>query len=86
MITSVSDSCRITYTLDRAFPPGKERDHFLAWSLPSKVAEEHERDRTLFAPEDGARLATFFDYLPSAAWTYMVCGEEVPGFILYTDV
>ncbi|EXF86177.1 abscisic acid ABA receptor [Colletotrichum fioriniae PJ7] len=69
-----------------AFPPGKERDHFLAWSLPSKVAEEHERDRTLFAPEDGARLATFFDYLPSAAWTYMVCGEEIPGFILYTDV
>ncbi|KAK1449284.1 abscisic acid ABA receptor [Colletotrichum melonis] len=69
-----------------AFPPGKERDHFLAWSLPSKVAEERERDRTLFAPEDGARLATFFDYLPSAAWTYMVCGEEIPGFILYTDV
>ncbi|KAK1675407.1 abscisic acid ABA receptor [Colletotrichum godetiae] len=69
-----------------AFPPGKERDHFLAWSLPSKVAEEHERDKTIFSPEDGARLATYFDYLPSAAWTFMVCEEAVPEFILYTDV
>ncbi|OHF00938.1 abscisic acid ABA receptor [Colletotrichum orchidophilum] len=78
--------CHGTLGNSLAFPPGQRRDHFLAWSLPSKVAEEHKRDETLFPPEDGARLATFFDYWPSAAWTWMVCGEEVPGFILYTDV
>ncbi|KAK1977043.1 abscisic acid ABA receptor [Colletotrichum cereale] len=65
---------------------GAERDHFLAWSLPSKVAEEHRRDGSIFSPEDAGRMCIWFNYWPSAAWTWTVCAVDAPGVLLYSDV
>ncbi|KAK2049443.1 abscisic acid ABA receptor [Colletotrichum somersetense] len=66
---------------------GTERSHFLAWSLPSKVAEERQKDESIFSPEDGRRMSIWFNYWPSAAWTWTVCAaDNTPGVILYGDV
>ncbi|KAK1590457.1 abscisic acid ABA receptor [Colletotrichum navitas] len=67
-------------------PSGTERNHFLAWSLPSKVEEERQRDGLNFSPEDGKRMCIWFNYWPSAAWTWTVCEADAPGVILYSDV
>ncbi|KAF6809562.1 abscisic acid aba receptor [Colletotrichum sojae] len=50
-----------------AFPPGRERDHFLAWSVPSKIAQERQRDATLFPSEDASKMPPWFCYWPGAA-------------------
>lgn len=41
----------------------------------------------LFEPADyGRTYPTISGELWSAAWTWMVCGEDSPGLVLYTDV
>lgn len=70
----------------RAFPLGPQRDHFLAWSLLSKVEQERQQDGSVFVPEDSRRMSIWFDYWPSVAWTWAVCAVDNPGFLLYSDL
>ncbi|OLN82378.1 LanC-like protein GCL2 [Colletotrichum chlorophyti] len=67
-------------------PPGSQRDHFLAWSLPNKIEEEKRADETVFRSEDRGRMSTWFNYWPSAAWTWTTSAAEVPSIILYDDI
>lgn len=56
-------------------------------ATPEKVASFREKDQSLFEPADyGRKYATISGYLVSAAWTWMVCEEESPQLILFTDV
>lgn len=34
----------------------------------------------------GKDTAVLMNYLPSAAWTWLVCRHEEPKLIMYTDV
>ncbi|KZL75380.1 abscisic acid ABA receptor [Colletotrichum tofieldiae] len=69
-----------------ALPFGPLRDHFLAWSLPSKIADERRQDGSIFSQEDSGRMSIWFDYWPSAAWTWSVCMADSPGLVMYSDV
>ncbi|KAL1843663.1 hypothetical protein VTK73DRAFT_2789, partial [Phialemonium thermophilum] len=69
------------------FPPGPQRDHFLALAVPEKMAELKQADPTLFQKANyGREYATLAGYVPSAAWTWMVCGKQNPRVIAYNDI
>lgn len=54
--------------------------------MPEHIAAMMERDRTLFQPADyGRNYATMCGYHPGAAWAFMMCGEQSPGLVFYTD-
>lgn len=71
----------------RIFPPGPEREHFLALATPDKVTEARRADPTLFRPASyGKDNMLLMTYEPSAAWTWMVCQRKLPRMILYNDI
>jgi hypothetical protein len=71
----------------RALAPGQQRDHFLAVATPEKISELRAQDKTLFEPADyGRPYSLTTSYPPSAAWSWMVCGEESPKMIAFNDV
>lgn len=75
------------YYDNRIFPPGQQRDHFLALATPKKVEELRSEDETIFEPADyGQGYATLMNYSPSAAWTWMVYGKTSPKMIVYNDI
>ncbi|KAK3331592.1 hypothetical protein B0T19DRAFT_83401 [Cercophora scortea] len=70
-------------------PLGPKRDHFLAVAVPENVAHLKSTDETgcLFERADyGRSYSTSTSYTPSAVWTWLVCGEENPGFFGYNDI
>lgn len=73
--------------ISRTFPPGPQRDHFLAFATPEKMAEMRKDDEGLFERADyGRSCSTLTSYNPSAAWTWMVCGKQLPRIIAYNDM
>lgn len=45
------------------------------------------KDKTLFEPADyGKAYSLVTGYPPSAAWAWIVCGEETPRIIAFNDV
>jgi hypothetical protein len=44
-------------------------------------------DSSLFEKADyGKSYSAAMSYVPSAAWTWMVCGEKSPPVLLYNDI
>ena len=69
------------------FPPGQQRDHFLALATPRNVDEMRKKDGAFFKPSAyGSTSATLMNYNPSSAWTWMVHGKTHPRVILYNDI
>ncbi|KAL2758465.1 hypothetical protein ACRALDRAFT_1075051 [Sodiomyces alcalophilus JCM 7366] len=69
------------------FPPGPEREHFLALATPDKITEARRADPSLFHPASyGKDAMLLMNYEPSAAWTWMVCQRKLPRMILYNDI
>lgn len=56
-------------------------------ATPEAVAEIRKKDGAVFEPADyGNRYATIAGYALSAAWSWMVSGEQSPRVIFYNDV
>lgn len=71
----------------RALAPGPQREHFLAVATPENVARMKSSNPGVFEQADyGRSYSTTSSYAPSAAWTWMVCGEENPVMLGYSDV
>ncbi|ROT37657.1 abscisic acid ABA receptor [Sodiomyces alkalinus F11] len=69
------------------FPPGPEREHFLALATPDKVTEARRADPSIFRPASyGKDTMLLMNYDPSAAWTGLVCERKLPKMILYNDI
>lgn len=51
------------------------------------MAEMRKTDEDLFETADyGKPYSTLTSYTPSAAWTWMVCGKQLPRIIAYNDM
>jgi hypothetical protein len=51
------------------------------------MAEMKKADESLFERADyGHSYSTLTGYAPSAAWTWMVCGKQLPRVIIYNDM
>lgn len=71
----------------RSLPLGKRRDHFLAFAVPEKVRELKESDPEIFQPADyGNEWSPLMNYLPSAAWTWLVCTRKTPKVFAFNDM
>jgi hypothetical protein len=67
--------------------PGPQREHFLAVATPENVAHMKSSDPGVFEQADyGHSYSTTTSYAPSAAWTWLVCREEDPVMLCYSDV
>jgi hypothetical protein len=67
--------------------PGPQREHFLAVATPENVARMKSSDPGVFEQADyGRSYSTTTSYAPSAAWTWLVCREEGPAMLGYSDV
>lgn len=72
---------------DSALAAGPEREHFLAVATPENVAGIKRADPTAFGRADyGRSYSTTSSYAPSAVWAWLVCREEEPAMLAYTDV
>ncbi|OIW33541.1 hypothetical protein CONLIGDRAFT_182004 [Coniochaeta ligniaria NRRL 30616] len=70
-----------------ALPRGPQREHFLAFGTPELMSSLRSKDKMLFEPADyGKAYSLVTGYPPSAAWTWIVCGEETPRIIAFNDV
>ncbi|TPX14452.1 uncharacterized protein E0L32_005416 [Thyridium curvatum] len=70
-----------------SLPLGKRRDHFLAFAVPEKVRELKESDPEIFQPADyGNEWSPLMNYLPSAAWTWLVCTRKTPKVFAFNDI
>lgn len=70
-------------------PRGPQRDHFLALTTLERASSltDDEGQPLQFEPADyGRAYPTISGHLWSAAWTWLVCGDEEPGLPFYTDV
>jgi hypothetical protein len=77
----------ITNELCRALAPGQQREHFLAVATPESIVKLRKQDQTLFEPADyGKPYSLTTSYPPCAAWSWLVCGEEVPKMVAFNDV
>lgn len=73
----------------RALAAGPERERFLGIATPKNVARMKASDATgtIFQRSDNNRsYSTFCSYTPSAVWTWMLCREEEPRMLLFSDV
>lgn len=68
------------------FPPGQQRDHFLAMATPRKMEELRKDDPTLFEPAAYGLQLSAMNYTPSAAWTWFVCGKDSPKYVGFNDI
>ncbi|KAJ4290029.1 hypothetical protein N0V88_006831 [Collariella sp. IMI 366227] len=72
-----------------ALAAGPERERFLGIATPKNVARMKASDATgtIFQRSDNNRsYSTFCSYTPSAVWTWMLCREEEPRMLLFSDV
>lgn len=70
-----------------ALPTGEQRNHFLSVATPSSVHRIRKHDPTMFEQASyGKDAAVLMKYLPSAVWTWLVCEQEHPKLVMYTDV
>ncbi|KAL2128097.1 hypothetical protein VTI74DRAFT_9738 [Chaetomium olivicolor] len=72
-----------------ALAAGPERQNFLAVATPENVASMKASDATgtVFERADyGRSYSTTSSYAPSAVWTWLLCKEEEPRMLLYSDV
>lgn len=68
-------------------PKREKRDHFLSLATPSSLHQIRQHDPSMFEQASyGKDTSVLMNYLPSAAWTWLVCEEEHPKLIMYTDV
>ncbi|KAK4661205.1 uncharacterized protein QC763_704350 [Podospora pseudopauciseta] len=71
------------------FPPGPQRQHFLAVATPENVAHMKCSDTTgtVFERADyGRSYSTLTSYAPCAVWTWLVARESDPIMLGYNDV
>lgn len=74
-------------TLCRIFPPGEQREHFLALATPEKMSELRRGDEDIFQPASyGKESMILMGYDPSAAWLWLVCQRKMPRMLLYNDI
>lgn len=73
--------------LSSVLPRGPKREHFLSLATSEAVEKVRGHDPKLFEPASyGKTSAVLMNYLPSAAWTWAVCEEDIPRLIMYSDV
>lgn len=68
-----------------AFPPGPQRDHFLAYGTSEKIQEG--KDKGWWVSSDyGLRYALSFGSTPGRAWGSMARDRDGKEYITYNDV
>ncbi|KAK3940241.1 hypothetical protein QBC46DRAFT_314214 [Diplogelasinospora grovesii] len=70
-----------------AFPPGPQRNHFLAIAMPENLEAMKQADSSLFERADyGRAYSALTSYGPSAAWAWLVCEDPIPRILAYNDI
>lgn len=87
LVPHLADKVLPRLTGSSIFPPGPQREHFLAMAAPTMVSDMRRKDDDIFQPASyGKDSMILMSYESSAAWTWLVCQRKLPRMLLYNDM